>query len=517
METQHSMRRRDFIKLTGTTLFGATVLAACGGGPTSSGGPEPVSIWAWGYNGNISNWSADPILQAIEKATNTKISISFFAVDTFTNKVNAAIASGQPPDIIGAVSNQSLVAKWAHDGAIAPFEGDVAAAAPHIVNAYKTNKSLSELEINGKIYVDPVQWDNGTYPNMGIVHVRKDLLDKYGMQPPDTFDQYLAFVRASKKDGSTGIIFGTKPSTLAVFNVFLGAFGVPYTGWVKKETGFEFWAIQPGTKEALLMFRSIVAEGLIDTASWELTGDDARSKFVAGEGSSLIFNGGGHIGRIQNDMDLVSKGYKEWLLPALDAGKGSRGYTSEPQFYGVAAIGGASSNHATAAARVMNFLDSDAGYKLTVLGIEGRDYKMENGQIKLIPEQRVKDGFPSEQGGTGAHPLATSIVTWVPQSWQDFSLLYGKDDAFKTWYKQMWDNQGKYQIPAYGISLVTPSWVSFQPTSDDLTNSTFTQIVQSKSESAAASLFDQFVNDWKSRGGDTATAEMSAALSKLHY
>ena len=89
-------------------------------------------------------------------------------------------------------------------------------------------------------------------------------------------------------------------------------------------------------KDALLLFRKMVADGLVDPQSWEMqNGDDARNKFVAGETCALIFNGGGHIGRIQNDMDLAGQGAQEWLLPApvLEPGSTTRGYTTEPRFW----------------------------------------------------------------------------------------------------------------------------------------------------------------------------------------
>ncbi len=138
---------------------------------------------------------------------------------------------------------------------------------------------------------------------------------------------------------------------------------------------------------------------------WEMDGDKARTAYVSGSACSFIFNGGGHIGRIQNDMTLVDPGFQELLLPALDAGKGSRGYMSEPMFWGTTQIAGMKNNNPVAAARVLNYLTSPEGLKLTAIGIEGRDYEMKDGEIALL-DQRTKDGFPTEAGDTGAHPLA---------------------------------------------------------------------------------------------------------------
>jgi putative aldouronate transport system substrate-binding protein len=375
---------------------------------------------------------------------------------------------------------------------------------------------LEELKIGGKIYFQPVGWGEGYYPNMGLIHVRKDLLDKYGMEPPDTFDQYFEFLKTcqARGDGS-GVVFAGSGGVGPSINAFVGAYGAPMRGWVKKDGAYEYWAIQPGVKQGLLLFREMVARGLVDPGVWEMDGDKARAAYVSGGACSLIFNGGGHTGRIQNDMALVNETFQNWLLPALDAGASSRGYTSEEMFWGTSQLGGLKGNNPVAAARVINYLISDEGYKLTAVGIEGRDYEVVEGEIVMLP-QRTKDGFPTEAGDTGAHPLATCIVSWQPQEWQDWSLLYGKDQAYKNWYKQMWENQGKYQIPTYGLLTTSPLWNKFQATSNDLVNIAFLEVVKAASEEEAAARFDQFVQEWLAAGGAEAQAEMSQKLSELY-
>jgi putative aldouronate transport system substrate-binding protein len=548
MGSQQGMNRRDFLRRAGITAAGV-VVAGCGAptkGPAASGTsavtagkstavatkaaaaggtPVPVleqgsvNIWSPGDNGTVKDWSKDPILQAVEKATNTKIKMSKVGWDRYVDQVNASVASGKTPDVICVIdpTNRALIEQWVESGVVAAYdEGNLAGKTQHVLAQYNANPTLNELKINGHIYMDPVQWGSGNYPNAGLVHVRKDLLDKYGMQAPDTFDQYFKFLAAAKKGGSTGVLFTAESGLGPNINPFVGAYGVPMLGWVKKGDKWEYWAVQPGTKNGLLLFRKMVAEGLVDPASWETNFDNVRDRYVAGQPASMIWNGGGHTGRIQNDMDLAKKGAKEWLLPAPDAGAGSRGYTTEPQFGGVTFITKMNGNNTEAAARVVDFLNSDEGYKLTVLGIKGRDYEEANGEIKLLPEQRVKDDFPTEAGSTGAHPMATAITTWVPQEWQDWQLLYGKDPAFKDWYKQMWTNQGKYQVKSYGLLSTSPTWTEFQGTSLDLINRAFLDIVRSKDESQAASRFDQFVNEWNSGGGEAASSEMSGVLSKIY-
>jgi putative aldouronate transport system substrate-binding protein len=481
-------------------------------------GPDKVVIWSPGDNGPVADWNADPILAEVEKATNTEIEMVKIGWDVYEDQINAAIASGEMPDIIGAIdhNNRTLLSQFVRDGVIAPFEGDVAAAAPNILAEYEQNPSLAEIKMDGKMYFQPIGWGTGNEPNMGLIHVRKDLLDKYGLAAPETFEDYFTYLQACKDDGSTGVIFSANEGVGAAINAFAGAYGLPMRGWVKNEDGsFSFFAVQPQMKDALLLFRQMVAADLVDPASWESNGDQARAQYVTGKACSFIFNGGGHVGRIQNDLTLANPEYKEWLLPALDGGAGSRGYTTEPMFWGVSMLGNMQGNNPVAAARVLNYLASPEGYQLTAVGVKEIDFQGEGDAIELLPA-RTERGFPTEAGDTGVHPLASTIVSWVPSEWQEFSLLYGKDQEFKDWYRAMRENQALYQIPSYGLDTTSPLWTDFVSTSSELITRAFTEIVRAGSDEEAAALFDQFVSDWNSQGGADATVEMSGVLAEMY-
>lgn len=500
-----------------SAVASASAAGASGAAAPPAAVPGKLVIWAPGDNGTVKDWHTDPILKVVEEKTGTSIEMVKVSSTTYQDQVNAAIASGQAPDIISCIdqNNHQLIDQWVRDGVVAQFDGGpLESKLPNILGQLNQMPWKGELKINGHFYADPVNWE--TQPWWGsVIHVRKDLLDKYGMQPPDTFEQYFAFLRKAKQDGQTGVIFSASGGLGGILDSFVGAYGMPGNGWVKKGNVWEYWATQPATKQGLLLFRKMVAEDLVDPVSWELQ-ESPRDKYVAGEGASMIWNGGGHTGRIQNDMTLAGKGAKEWTIPAPNAGAGSRGYVGAPAFYCETFIGNLKGNNPEAAAKVLDFLQSDEGIKLTVLGIPGKDYQGDGANIKLL-SQRTQDNFPAEAGDTGSHPLATSIVSWIPQTWQDWQVLHGKDQTFKDWYGQMLANQKKYLLPSQGTLTTSPQWTSFGSTSTELINRAFLQIVKAKDDNEAGALFDKFVQDWKGAGGDAASAEMSEVLNKIYH
>lgn len=501
-------------------VAGTPVVEVITATPEVKAPPDKVIIWVPGDSGTVADWKYDPVLQAVEQATNTQIEMSFIGWDTFNDKLVTSASDGTFPDIVGVVDHtqRSMLVNLIKNGVIAPIEGDVAAAYPNLLKEYSDDPSLVELKNDGKIYFQPVGWGTGTAPNMGLIHVRQDLLQKYKMNPPETFDEYFAYLKKCKESGDgSGVVFAAKQGLGATLNAFLGAYGLPMIGWVKQADGsFGYWAVQPGVKDALLLLRKMISEKLVDPAVWATDEDPARSAYVSGKDCSIIFNGGGHIGRIQSDMDLVKKGFIEYMLPAPKAGSDMRGYTSEMMWWGVSMIGANKWNHPVAAARVMNYLTSEEGYKLTAVGIQDRDYtESAGGKITLLA-QRTKDGFPTEMGDGGAHPLAFAIVSWQPMQWQNFTLLYGKDQAWQDRYNAMWQNQIKYQIPSAGLVLTTPKWDAFQATGADLLNRAMVDAAKAASDDAASKIWDKAVADWMAAGGKDASAEMSEMFKTVY-
>lgn len=504
---------------TGRVLSVALALvgAALAASATAQGSKlDKVVIWSPGDNGSVRDWNKDPILQAVERATNTDIEMVKVGWDVYTDRINAALASGQVPDIIGTLTpeNYPLIAQLARDGVLAPFEGQVAAAAPNVVGMYAKNATLNAVKVDGKIYGQPVYWETGNGVSGRVIHIRKDLLDKLKLPVPTTFSAYYKFLQAcSKANGISGVTFNGTEDFLDNLVAFTGAQGLPLYGWVKTPRGYESPYIQPAMKNALLLFRQMVATGTVDPGVWEANQDTTRAKYVSGGACSFIFNGGGHVGRIQNDFDLTKKGAQNYVLAAPSGGKSARGYGTAPAFYGITVVTKLRGNNPVAAARVLNYLASPAGLKLTALGVAGRDYTETGGTVKLNAAARARSGFPAQAGDTGAHPLATTIVSWVPQNWQDFQLLYGKPASFKRWYDQMWVNQRRYLVPSVGPLTTSPAWNKFKPTGDDLARQAFVRIVRAPSDAQASALFDQFVRAWKTAGGEAASAQVSQLLS----
>lgn len=481
-------------------------------------GDDVVTIWANGSGGTVTDWENNRILQEIEAKTGVDIQMVWIP-DGYGDQLNAAAASHDMPDIISCYDHtqKTVLQMWVDGGIVAPVAGEVAEAAPNWVNLYETNPYLSEIKFNDEIYLCPVSWGTENAPNMGLIHVRGDLMEKYGFERIDTFDQYVEYLQAAVDDGSIGLTFSGKDGlSPAVLNVILGGMGLPYAGWVKGEDGnFTHWSMQPEVATAIATLRDLIEKGLVDSGVWSCDADTARTNYVSGLAASFVFNGGGHIGRLQNDMTLVSDTATEALLPALDFGNGVRGYTQEDMFWGGTLIGNTDNCDPVLAAKVIDFLISDEGYELCAIGVEGEHFTRNGDEIEWL-DKRYEDGFPTESLDAGAHPLASGIVSWQPQEWQDFTLLYGKGADFKAWYETQRENQLMYQTPCYGRNVTTPAWTEFQATSGELYNRYAIEAVNASSADEVAEIWDRYMAEWLQSGGQAATEEMDALLKEIY-
>lgn len=502
-------------KILGLTI--ALMLLFAAAVPALAQGDGKVTIWMGGTGSEVTDWKNNAILNAIEEAVGVEIELVWIP-DGMADMLTAGAISGNLPDIIGCVDHEdrARLQLWVDGGIVAAVAGEVAQVAPNWTNLYEANEGLNELRINGEIYMVPVSWGTGCAPNMGLVHVRGDLMEKYGFETIDTYEQYVQYLRAAVADGYIGISYNGANGINKLLNVFLGGQGLPMTGWIRGEDGnFSYWMMQKGVATAVEQIRQLQNEGLLDPGIWSCDSDTARTNYVSGKAASWIGNGGGHIGRIQNDMALIDENFVEILLPALDFG-GSRGYTQEDMFWGASLLGNTESCDPVLAAKIINYLLSDEGYQLTAIGIEGRDFEYDsNGDIVLL-DARYQDGFPTEAGSTGAHKLASGLVSWVPQEWQDFSLLYGTDDAFQAWYYEQRTNQQMYQIPNYGRNLTSAQWNDFNAVGNELFTRFAVEALAADSGDAVLELWLRFADDWNAAGGEGATVEMNELLKSVY-
>lgn len=447
----------------------------------------------------------DRVISELERRTQTKI--SFVEVNgDYYQSLEMLASTGTLPDIICMLSSDDITVlkHWLQNGWLKPFDENMQAVAPNIMQEYRNEPSYEELKWNGKIVYQPIWFRRSPYPNFGLIHVRLDILEQLELKLPETLDE-LTFCMTQMKDrlGIYGLEYAGKVIDMSAF---AGAYGLPYNGWVKCEDGkLGFANVQPGMLEALKYIRGLYEKRLIDPDASIITIDIAEDRYLNGKAGFLIQNGGAHISRLVDNLKAINPNGKEWLLSPPKGPLGSRGYTQHLGFWGLTAISGSCRNPVEAA-EFLDYLVSEEGQKLTCYGIEGIHYTEDSvGKITINASERVNDGA-DHWDKNRYHLIASSIVSWVDVKDQDFWSLYNKDDNYIRWYKQMYEvNQGTYQIKNEIFMPQMPSWMDFNPISIKLWEQYASQIILGKGD--ADTLFEAYVKAWYASGGADAVRE----------
>ncbi|MFI7221930.1 ABC transporter substrate-binding protein [Nonomuraea angiospora] len=181
-------------------LLAAASLAACGDGGESSAGNQ-ITVWT---EENLNDRMAvqNQIAADFTKKTGIQVKLVAMAEDQFSQAVTAAAAAGDLPDVIGALPLAAVRELEANDLLDTETPGKV------VDQLGRDSFSPRALELDssgGKLLAVPSDgWAQ-------LILYRKDLFDKAGLQPPDTYERLQAAAAKLNTGGVAGITLAIAP------------------------------------------------------------------------------------------------------------------------------------------------------------------------------------------------------------------------------------------------------------------------------------------------------------------
>ncbi|MBO0796272.1 MAG: extracellular solute-binding protein, partial [Ktedonobacteraceae bacterium] len=273
-------------------LLAGQILVACSqGGTNQAGGPVDLTVWINPAASEAGSLPANSELyKVIREKLNINLKLTLLPSGTDgTTKMNAAAAANNLPDLFQVLSND-LVLKWIDLGLVAPVNSLLPMMPGRTKDRY-SNADLNKLyTINGQLYVlqEPAQLTR----RQGVF-IRKDWLDKLGLQPPKTLDELLAVARAfttRDPDGNgkndtygfgtlieEGIGLGSR------FNFIYGAYGISDVWDHSTSDKITLSVRKPGYLAATQFIRKMVEEKVIDPDWTTLNKDEFRARWKQGK------------------------------------------------------------------------------------------------------------------------------------------------------------------------------------------------------------------------------------------
>ncbi len=379
-------KRKWFTSILVTGVLFSSVLAGCSNTEESSAGQKgPVKISIMSDFTIAQPPSKDnPVLKELEKKTNTDLDITWVAGPDYLDRLNVVLSSGDLPDLIKI------------DDVVNPvFQKLVKQGAFWDLTPYlKDKKNLKQYPeviwknttIDGKNFVVPV-----ARPLDGFVtpSIRKDWLDKLGLEIPKTTDELYEVMKAfkEKKPGGQDTTYGyTMRADYWLESVFTGARGK----WKEENGKLVDVTLGSDIRDALLYKNKLYNEGLIppdyavmqESQFWDLaTGNRAG---ITAETIEATWRWTYDQWKKDNTVN--------WEPLVAISAPGKEPYAEQYRGY-IGSIAIPKSVPEAKMKKILSLIDygaSEEGGTLTLYGIKGVHFNEEDG-FKVTTEQAVKD------------------------------------------------------------------------------------------------------------------------------
>ncbi|MFD2330554.1 hypothetical protein ACFSR7_14985 [Cohnella sp. GCM10020058] len=506
----------------------AAASSSASASPSASASTEPYTL-KWLKAQDISvpyDPDNDAVKQAIEQKLNVKIDAEMVDVQQYKTKLNLKMSSEDIPDVV-RIDFADDFQKYAPLGAFVDLTD--------LINEQDTPNIMREVppevfeqaKVNGKIYGIPYQGGPGAGYRWDLV-MRKDYLEAAGASVPKTLDEYYNLLKKIKADHPDVIPLGGYTAQIGQvkfannsFDQIFGAFGVTPGYFTETDGKFGNYDIDPRMKDALLFLQKMYKEGLIDKEFATIKEEQLRAKLYSGklfswmgwwstasdydtqvETSELIKNK--KLGANEKLPDQSKEPFKYLSLSgSLTGADGKAVAPAGAPFSQMTAISAKTKDPKKVLSIIEESL-SPENQMLTVWGIEGEDYKVENGKMEIVTDAvdpTTKQDKNGHYRSTQSYLFAPGLKGW-PRYLESLPLRHSQalDVAI--------NNQ--YQITDASNYLDSPTKVAKLVELDTMRDSVFTQIIMG----GDIGKFDDFVEKWKSQGGTQILSELEASFQK---
>ncbi len=285
---------------------------------------------------NDITYEKNPFVDYVKEKFNIETKVAW-EVDpaNYDQKVSLSIAAGEIPDIM--VVNRKVFKQLLDNGLVA----DMTEAYDKCISPFLKE----QLDVNGEALFKEVTVDGKLMgiPSPSLTHchnvlwIRKDWLDKLGLQEPKTVDDVLnvakAFIEQDPGQNGKGATVGlTGPDTVYLgYNTWGGldtmfnAFGAYPGSWITVDGKVAYGSVQPQMKDALAKLRDAYSQGILDKEFAIRKGEDRDALLAAGKLGmffSVWWPAGGVVNSITNHPEA------EWI--ALSAPVNAQGKLTTP-------------------------------------------------------------------------------------------------------------------------------------------------------------------------------------------
>ncbi|HIT75955.1 MAG TPA: ABC transporter substrate-binding protein [Candidatus Avipropionibacterium avicola] len=415
------INRRRLLQVGTATALAATLpgLAGCAGDPggtaqdkidspddniNPTGMPivtEPITLsMMTRHNPSlIEDWNSLPSWAEMEKLSNVHVEWGMVPWESASERRNLALASGDYPGILHRTGVGTVdLAKYGEQGTFVALNSVIDEYMPNlsaILDEHPEYRSGLTFP-DGNIYSLPTIYDPAFESLVAQykLWVRQDWLDSFSMSPPETIEEFEAYLDRVVHDDPNGngkadeIGYATSNATLFV-DMLRGTFGVGNRGVTAglidadESGGVRFWPTSEQNRDLLDYIHRLYDRGLIQDDIFSSDSD----RFIA-MGQSELFGAvalqsptgffGADAGENYLSLPPLKKDSSDPVPPFHTVGSGLHDIG---QF-----VITDKAEHPIEACRWMDHFYGDEGARLFFMGVEGESYRTtKDGRHELLP------------------------------------------------------------------------------------------------------------------------------------
>ncbi len=348
---------------------------------------EPITLTAH-IHWNDKFALTDDMIIPKEAAKYTNVTLKGTASSMDSDSVqsfNLMIASKELPDLVGG-KRQDII-KYGQEGAFIPLNDLIETCAPDIKRILDENPDVKAAITaeDGNIYQIPFIFEDVVSE---AYFIRKDWLDKVGMDIPTTVDELHDVLKAFVEQDPNGN--GVKDEvgyfsrvSVADRNKLIGLlalFGVNDYWHINKEGKVAIGLYTPEYKEAMKSVSQWYAEGLIDPEVFTRGGNARDILYPENNGGMCHDWIPSTTGYNKSVASTVEGFHLVGMLPPKDINGDQWEVASRAKLTGAGWAISSTNKYPEESMRYMNFWFTEIGRRLKTYGIEGVTYNMVDGK-----------------------------------------------------------------------------------------------------------------------------------------
>lgn len=331
-------------------------------------------------------------LQTIEELLNIRITVEAPPKANYDDKKQVLIATDDMPDIM--LVSLDDVKRYARDDMFVNLS-DYRDEMPNLFALLDSDESFAMLTVDGDFYHAPtLQRLNPDARRSGqLVNIRTDLLEKYNIATPTTFDElYDAIVAIQANEpglvGITNRKGGSTTGTRKLLDCMAYPLGASSDMYYDEDLG-GVWVYGPASenfKAVLTYLNKCYAAGVLDPDYATMTKDLWVEKLSSGQAICTMDNDG-VVRNFNTALATVDAGYSLGVIPTLTNSLGqTRNFYYNENWLDQAWVISSSSENIDACVKFLDWCFSDQGADVNGYGKEGETFDYVDGVPTIKPE-----------------------------------------------------------------------------------------------------------------------------------